>query len=57
MTVPRLVAIVAIFLATTAAWFTLGTSIVVRTGEHDARLAQEVALLWGGPHTQVAPRA
>jgi hypothetical protein len=57
MTVSRLVAIVAIFLATTAAWFTLGTSLVVRTGEHDARLAQEVALLWGGPHTQVAPRA
>ncbi len=57
MTVPRLAAIAVIFVASTLAWFALGTSVAVRTGENDARLAREVALLWGGPHTQVAPTA
>lgn len=57
MTVPRLAAIVFIFAVTTLAWFALGTSITVRTGEHDARLQREVELLWGGPHRQAAPRA
>ena len=32
-----------------------GTSIVVRTGEFDSKLAEEVSKLWGGRHRQVAP--
>jgi inner membrane protein involved in colicin E2 resistance len=36
---------------------TLGGSVVQRTGESDARLAHEVAQLWGGKHDQVAPDA
>jgi hypothetical protein len=57
MTVPRLFAIALIFLMTTAAWFILGTSVVVRTGESDSRLEKEVRQLWGGEHVQRAPEA
>src|SRR5688572_8612741 len=57
MSIPRLLAIAAIFVFATLAWFTLGASIVARTGEFDARLGQQVAQLWGGEHRQVAPRA
>jgi inner membrane protein involved in colicin E2 resistance len=57
VTVARLFAIAFIFLACTLAWFGLGTSVAVRSGEHDGRLAREVAQLWGGPHTQTAPHA
>ncbi|MBK5296811.1 MAG: inner membrane CreD family protein [Vicinamibacteria bacterium] len=57
MSIPRLLAISAIFILATLAWFTLGASIVARTGEFDGRLGQEVAQLWGGEHRQVAPRA
>ncbi len=57
MTFTRLSAIAFIFFASTLAWFALGTSLTVRTGEHDARLAREVELLWGGPHMQRAPVA
>jgi inner membrane protein involved in colicin E2 resistance len=57
VTVPRLAAIALIFIASTLAWFALGASITVRTGEDDSRLAKEVELLWGGPQTQVAPTA
>ena len=56
MSISRLLAIAAIFVFATLAWFTLGTSIVARTGEFDSRLGQEVAQLWGGEHRQVAPR-
>ena len=55
MTTPRLVAIGFIFFCTAVAWFTLGGSVVSRTGESDERLAKEVAQLWGGRHNQVAP--
>lgn len=55
MSTSRLIAIVAIFVISTLAWFTLGTSIMARTGEFDSRLGQEVAQLWGGEHRQVAP--
>jgi hypothetical protein len=44
-----------IFCCTAVAWFTLGASVVSRTGQSDQRLAQEVAQLWGGRHQQVAP--
>ncbi len=55
MSTLRLTAICAIFVIATLAWFTLGTSILARTGEFDSRLGQEVAALWGGQHRQVAP--
>ena len=55
MTTPRLLAIGLILFVATIAWFVLGTSVTARSGEFDARLAQEVAQLWGGPHRQVAP--
>ncbi len=57
MSIRRLIAILFIFVVTAVAWFALGTSLVVRTGEHDTRLGQEVARLWGGPQQQVAPTA
>jgi hypothetical protein len=57
VTVRRLFAIAFIFVAATAAWFTLGTSLVYRTGQFDGPLRQEVTLLWGGPHLQRAPEA
>jgi Inner membrane protein CreD len=57
MTVQRLLAVALIFACTTVAWFVLGASVVIRTGESDARLAREVGQLWGGEHNQVAPDA
>jgi len=57
MTPARLVAIGLIFLCSTVAWSLLGASVVSRSGESDARLAQEVAQLWGGRHVQTAPFA
>ncbi len=57
MTAPRLFAIGFIFCCVSAAWMTLGGSVVHRTGESDTRLAREVAQLWGGKHDQVAPDA
>jgi hypothetical protein len=53
----RIVAIGFIYCCTALAWFILGGSVVQRTGESDGRLAQEVAQLWGGRHTQTAPDA
>jgi hypothetical protein len=55
VTVGRLLAIGAIFIFSTVAWFVLGTSVMQRTGEFDGRLQSEVALLWGGQHDQRAP--
>ena len=52
----RLLAIGFIYLCTAVAWFTLGASVVNRTGEFDGRLSKEVAQLWGGRHSQVAPQ-
>jgi hypothetical protein len=57
LTTPRLVAIGFIYCCAAVAWFTLGASVVSRTGESDERLAKEVAQLWGGRHDQVAPSA
>lgn len=57
MTVSRLLAIGFIYCCTAVAWFTLGASVVSRTGESDQRLAQEVTKLWGGRHAQVTPGA
>ena len=57
MTPSRLAAIALIFLATAAAWFVLGSSIVVRTGSRGGELGYEVEQLWGGVHRQLAPAA
>jgi hypothetical protein len=57
VTVRRLVAIAFILVGTSAAWTVLGSSLMARTGQFDGRLEQEVQLLWGGPHRQVAPSA
>lgn len=57
MTPARLVAVGFIFLCTAISWSALGGSIVHRTGESDAKLAREVAQLWGGRHEQAAPEA
>ena len=57
MTIRRLIAIAFIFAGCAAAWFVLGSSLVVRTGQYDGQLSSEVALLWGGPHVQRAPEA
>ena len=35
----------------------MASSLLIRTGEFDGALRKEVALLWGGPHVQVAPEA
>jgi hypothetical protein len=55
MTPVRLCAIALIYFTAAVAWFVLGTSVIARSGEFDGRLSNEVALLWGGPHTQTAP--
>lgn len=56
MTTSRLLAIAVIYVVAALGWGTLGASIVVRTGESDARLSREVTQLWGGRHRQAAPR-
>ncbi len=55
MTPLRFLAIAAIYCCTAVGWFTLGGTVVQRTGEADGALAQEVARLWGGRHVQIAP--
>lgn len=57
MTFLRLVAIVLILGISAVAWFTLGASVVHRTGEMDYALVQQVMRLWGGRHEQLAPTA
>lgn len=57
MTPARVAAVGLIYCSAAVAWFTLGASVVSRTGESDQRLAKEVAQLWGGQHNQVAPDA
>lgn len=57
MTPARLFAIGLIFVCSSVAWSALGASVVRRSGESDARLAQQVVQLWGGRHVQAAPSA
>lgn len=56
MSLPKLIAILMIFLCTAAGWFILGASVVSRSRSSDHQLAAEVAALWGGPHVQLAPQ-
>jgi hypothetical protein len=53
----RLLCIGFIYACAAVAWFTLGASVVNRTGESDQQLTQEVTRLWGGRHHQLAPVA
>jgi hypothetical protein len=53
----RVVAILFIYACTAIAWFTLGGTLITRTGQFDARLEREVEQLWGGRHVQLAPAA
>src|SRR4029078_5058111 len=53
MSARRLVAIAVIYVLAAGAWGTLGTSLVVRTGEFDSELDEEVAKLVGGRDPQV----
>jgi hypothetical protein len=55
MTIARLLAIGLIYICAALGWAVLGGSLLARTGEFDARLSRDVALLWGGKHVQVAP--
>jgi hypothetical protein len=55
MTFRKLLAIALIFCCAAVAWFTLGISVVSRTGKMDRALATDVAGLWGGRHAQMAP--
>ena len=57
MTFRRLAAIALVFVGSSIAWAVLGSSILVRTGEFDGRIEQEVHLLWGRPQHQVGPNA
>lgn len=57
MTNARLSAIGFIFCCVSAAWMTLASSVVERTGESDSHLAHEIGQLWGGKHEQLAPDA
>jgi hypothetical protein len=57
LTPARLAAIAFIYGCAAVAWFSLGASVVGRTGESDQRLAKEVSQLWGGRHSQIAPDA
>ncbi len=53
----RLVAIIFIYLCTTAAWFILGGSVFVRSDTQDGKLRGAVGKLWGTVHRQEAPSA
>jgi inner membrane protein involved in colicin E2 resistance len=57
VTFQRLAALALIFLGASLAWAILGSSIVARAGQFNGRLEQEVHMLWGEPHRQVAPQA
>ena len=57
MSPARLLCIGFIYACAAVAWFTLGASVVNRTGQSDHQLTEEVARLWGGRHHQVAPLA
>jgi hypothetical protein len=52
----RIFAILFVFTCAAVAWFTLGASLVHRSGVSDRQLSSSVARLWGGRHQQPAPR-
>ncbi len=56
MTARRLFAILFIFASTAIAWFILGASVATRTNQSKIEGGQQVASLWGGQHSQMAPK-
>jgi hypothetical protein len=52
----RILAIILVFVCAAVAWFTLGASLVHRSGASDRQLSAEVSRLWGGRHQQPAPQ-
>jgi hypothetical protein len=57
LTILRLLAIGFIFACTAAAWFTLGSALLVRTAASDGALGRAVGQAWGRPLNQPHPRA
>ncbi len=53
----RILAIFFVFACAAVAWFTLGASLVHRSGTTDGQLSSEITRLWGGSHQQQAPQA
>src|SRR5438128_1154192 len=53
----NLLAIIAIFLCTAAAWMILGASIMSRTYDAGSDLGPRVAATWGAPQQQTPPLA
>jgi Inner membrane protein CreD len=53
----HILAIIAIFLCSTAAWAILGTTIMARTYRADSGLQSRVASIWGAPQEQKPPVA
>lgn len=53
----KILAIVAIFLCTAAAWAILGGTIMARTYQAGSRLESRVGSSWGQPQTQAPPSA
>ncbi len=56
MTVRHLFAVLFIFASTAVAWFILGASVATRTSQSKIDGGQHVASLWGGQHSQLAPK-
>ncbi len=54
---PRVAAIILIFLSTTAAWVVLGATIMARTYSAGSGLAPRVSQSWGGEQKQLPPEA
>ena len=55
MSIPRIIAIIFIYVLACIGWMVLGTATVIRSGGASDRLSAEVQQLWGGPLVQVAP--
>lgn len=54
---PRMLAIAAILVGTSFAWFILGGTITSRTDASSGRSYDKVASIWGTPQSQLAPHA
>ena len=52
----RIGALVLIFVCTTAAWYMLGATVVLRTDEQSSKLKDNVGELWGGVQRQPTPQ-
>ncbi len=52
---PRILAIAAILVGSSFAWFVLGGTITSRTDSSSGRLRDQVSSVWGAPQRQLAP--